>query len=87
MSLQFDHIAIGVSDVRAARELFEQILELPLLDAYSGDDWDGAPWLMMIFGLGQARGCGAISLTSSRARMAPHIRARKRSSRWRTRGF
>jgi catechol-2,3-dioxygenase len=25
---------------------------LPLLAAHTGDDWDGAPWLMMIFGLG-----------------------------------
>jgi catechol 2,3-dioxygenase-like lactoylglutathione lyase family enzyme len=50
-ALRFDHIAIPVGDAASARELFGDILGLPLVAAYSGDDWDGAPWLMMIYGL------------------------------------
>jgi hypothetical protein len=28
------------------------VLQLPLVDALSGDDWGGKPWLMMFFGTG-----------------------------------
>ena len=52
-SLRFDHVAVPVHDAKAAHDLFAGILALPLLAAYSGDDWDGAPWLMMIFGLAE----------------------------------
>jgi catechol 2,3-dioxygenase-like lactoylglutathione lyase family enzyme len=50
-SLKFDHLAVPVSDAKGAYELFAKTLELPLVAAYTGDNWDGAPWLMMIFGL------------------------------------
>jgi catechol 2,3-dioxygenase-like lactoylglutathione lyase family enzyme len=53
ISLRFDHVAVPVSDARAAYDLFAHVLELPLIAAHSGDDWDGAPWLMMIFGLAE----------------------------------
>ena len=33
--------------------MFAGTLGLPLLAAYTGEDWDGAPWLMMIFGLAE----------------------------------
>jgi catechol 2,3-dioxygenase-like lactoylglutathione lyase family enzyme len=58
-TLRFDHAAVPVSDARSAYELFANVLELPLLAAYEGDDWDGAPWLMMIFSLS---GGGQIAL-------------------------
>jgi catechol 2,3-dioxygenase-like lactoylglutathione lyase family enzyme len=51
MTLRFDHMAIPVVDAASARELFSDILGLPLLGAHCGDDWDGAPWLMMFYGL------------------------------------
>ena len=50
-TLRFDHIAVPVADPASARELFGEILGLPLVAAHSGDDWSGAPWLMMIYGL------------------------------------
>ena len=50
-SFRFDHVAVPVSDAKAAYALFAEVLGLPLIAAHSGDDWDGAPWLMMIFGL------------------------------------
>jgi catechol 2,3-dioxygenase-like lactoylglutathione lyase family enzyme len=49
--LRFDHLAVPVHDAQSAYDLFANTLALPLLTAYTGDDWDGAPWLMMIFGL------------------------------------
>jgi catechol 2,3-dioxygenase-like lactoylglutathione lyase family enzyme len=52
-SLRFDHVAVPVHDAKAALDLFGGTLGLPLLAAYDGDDWDGAPWLMMIFGLAE----------------------------------
>jgi catechol 2,3-dioxygenase-like lactoylglutathione lyase family enzyme len=52
-SLRFDHVAVPVHDAKNAYQLFAETLGLPLLAAYSGDDWDGAPWLMMIFGLAE----------------------------------
>lgn len=52
-SLRFDHVAVPVHDAKGAYELFAETLALPLLAAYTGDDWDGAPWLMMIFGLAE----------------------------------
>jgi catechol 2,3-dioxygenase-like lactoylglutathione lyase family enzyme len=52
-SLRFDHVAVPVHDAKSAYQLFGETLELPLVAAHSGDDWDGAPWLMMIFGLAE----------------------------------
>ena len=52
-SLRFDHVAVPVHDAKSAYQLFAETLGLPLLAAHSGDDWDGAPWLMMIFGLAE----------------------------------
>ena len=52
-SLRFDHVAVPVHDAKSAYQLFADTLGLPLLAAHTGDDWDGAPWLMMIFGLAE----------------------------------
>ena len=49
--LRFDHFALRVADAAHARDLFGNVLGLPLLAAHSGDNWDGAPWLMMIYEL------------------------------------
>jgi catechol 2,3-dioxygenase-like lactoylglutathione lyase family enzyme len=67
--LRLDHVAIPVFDVAGARELFGDVLGLPLLAACDGDDWDGAPWLMMIHGLGDGR------------QVAPRARAGTRPAR------
>ena len=62
-SLRFDHLAVPVSDAQSAYELFNDVLGLPLVAAYTGDDWDGAPWLMMIFGIAED---GQIALCARR---------------------
>ena len=77
-SLRFDHVAVPVHDAKAACELFADTLGLPLVAAYTGDDWDGAPWLMMIFGLaedGQVALCARHGAKKSRqpASDLPHF--------------
>ena len=34
---------------------YSEVLQLPLVDALSGDDWGGKPWLMMFFGTGSGQ--------------------------------
>jgi catechol 2,3-dioxygenase-like lactoylglutathione lyase family enzyme len=43
------------------------VLGLPLVEAFSGDDWDGYPWLMMIFGLGGRQELVCVALTGAPA--------------------
>jgi catechol 2,3-dioxygenase-like lactoylglutathione lyase family enzyme len=51
-ALRFDHLALPVYDAAATYRFYTEVLGLPLLDAMSGDDWGGRPWLMMFFGAG-----------------------------------
>lgn len=50
-SLTLDHVAIPVRDAARSRQFYEDVLGLPLVDAMSGDDWEGVPWLLMFFAL------------------------------------
>ena len=50
--LRFDHLAIPVYDAAATHRFYTEVLQLPLVEALSGDDWGGKPWLMMFFGTG-----------------------------------
>ena len=69
-SLRFDHVAVPVGDPQEAYFLFADVLGLPLVAALSGDDWDGAPWLMMIFGLADD---GQVALCARKgAKLPPH---------------
>jgi catechol 2,3-dioxygenase-like lactoylglutathione lyase family enzyme len=47
-----DHVVFPVRDAEATVKFYGDLLGFPLVEAFSGDDWDGYPWLMMIFGLG-----------------------------------
>jgi catechol 2,3-dioxygenase-like lactoylglutathione lyase family enzyme len=76
--LRFDHVAVPVHDAKSAYQLFADTLALPLIAAYTGDDWDGAPWLMMIFGLaedGQVALCARQGAKKSRQQASdlPHF--------------
>ena len=71
MILQLDHIALPAFDATATLRFYTEILGLPLVDALSGDDWEGRPWLMMIFGLG---GGGTIVLCALRGAQRPESR-------------
>ncbi len=50
--LRFDHIALPVFDAAKTLQFYGEVLQLPLVDAMSGDDWGGKPWLMMFFATG-----------------------------------
>jgi catechol 2,3-dioxygenase-like lactoylglutathione lyase family enzyme len=49
--LRFDHFALPVYDAARTLDFYTEVLQLPLVDALSGDDWGGKPWLMMFFGI------------------------------------
>ena len=53
--LRFDHLALPVYDVGRTYHFYSEVLQLPLVDALSGDDWGGKPWLMMFFGTGSGQ--------------------------------
>lgn len=50
-TLKLDHVVFPIRDPERTLAFYRDVLELPLLQALTGDDWDGYPWLMMIFGL------------------------------------
>lgn len=68
MSLHLDHIALPAFDGTGTLRFYTEVLGLPLVDALSGDDWEGRPWLMMIFGLA---GGGTIVLSALRGAQRP----------------
>jgi len=53
--LRFDHLALPVYDAARTYRFYSEVLQLPLVDALSGDDWGGKPWLMMFFGTGSGQ--------------------------------
>ena len=53
--LRFDHLALPVYDAAKTLHFYNEVLQLPLVDALSGDDWGGKPWLMMFFGTGSGQ--------------------------------
>jgi catechol 2,3-dioxygenase-like lactoylglutathione lyase family enzyme len=53
--LRFDHFALPVYDAARTLHFYSEVLQLPLVDALSGDDWGGKPWLMMFFGTGDGQ--------------------------------
>src|SRR5262245_50655195 len=68
MALGLDHIALPAFDAAATVRFYTEVLGLPLVDALSGDDWGGRPWLMMVFGLESG---GTIVLCALRGAQRP----------------
>jgi catechol 2,3-dioxygenase-like lactoylglutathione lyase family enzyme len=66
--LSLDHVALPAFDAAATVHFYTEILGLPLVEALSGDDWGGRPWLMMVFGL---QGGGTIVLCTLRGAQRP----------------
>ena len=48
-ALDIDHVALPVRDARETHRFYAKVLGLSLAETFSGDDWDGYPWLMMIY--------------------------------------
>lgn len=65
--LTLDHVVMPVRDAQATLKFYTEVMELPLVNAFSGDDWDGFPWLMMIFGLGAKHELVAVALKGAPA--------------------
>lgn len=53
--LQTDHYVFPAYDVPGTLEFYTGVLGFPLSSAFSGDDWGGKPWLMMLFDVGDGR--------------------------------
>lgn len=53
--LSLDHVALPMFDAAGSLRFYRDVLGFPLQEALSGDDWEGRPWLMMIFTLPDRR--------------------------------
>ena len=62
-----DHVVLPVRDAEATLRFYSEVMQLPLVDVHSGDDWDGYPWLMMVFGLGGRQELVAVALRGAPA--------------------
>lgn len=77
--LQLDHVALQVFDAQAAYRFYRDVLQLQLVDALSGEGWDGHDWLMMLFALRDGRQLalcalrGAPKPAAPRATDLPHL--------------
>ncbi len=61
-----DHVVFPAFDVPATLHFYTQVLKFPLVNALSGDDWGGKPWLMMLFDVGDGRQVVLVALGGSK---------------------
>lgn len=71
MSLSFDHLALPIRDVEGTLAFYNGVLGLPLVEAMSGDDWGGRPWLMMIFEFDDGRHIALVARRGDRRPLGP----------------
>jgi catechol 2,3-dioxygenase-like lactoylglutathione lyase family enzyme len=69
-ALRLDHLALPVYDAAATHRFYSEVLRLPLVEAVSGDDWGGRPWLMMFFATGDTQRIALCALRGA-SRPAP----------------
>ncbi|MDB5442653.1 MAG: Glyoxalase/bleomycin resistance protein/dioxygenase [Phenylobacterium sp.] len=65
-ALKLDHVVFPIRDPERTLAFYRDVLELPLIEALTGDDWDGYPWLMMIFGLAGGQELVTVALKGAR---------------------
>ena len=65
-ALKSDHLAVPIFDAAATLKFYADVLQLPLVETHSGDDWGGKEWLMMIFGLGDNRQIALIAFVGAK---------------------
>ena len=65
--LKLDHVVFPVRDAGKTLAFYRDVLRLPLVATHTGDDWDGYPWLMMIFGLGGGQELVCVALQGAPA--------------------
>jgi catechol 2,3-dioxygenase-like lactoylglutathione lyase family enzyme len=64
--LKVDHVVFPVWDAKASLAFYRSVMGFPLINAFSGPDWGGYPWLMMIFAPGDGREIVLVSLKGAR---------------------
>jgi catechol 2,3-dioxygenase-like lactoylglutathione lyase family enzyme len=64
--LKLDHVVFPVWDADASLAFYRDVMGFALVDALSGDDWGGYPWLMMIFAPGDGREIVLVSLRGAK---------------------
>jgi len=64
--LRTDHIVFPVWNAKASLAFYRDVLGLKLVNAMSGPDWGGHPWLMMIFAAGDGREIVLVSLRGAK---------------------
>ncbi|MBV9044935.1 MAG: VOC family protein [Alphaproteobacteria bacterium] len=53
--LRVDHVVFPVWDAKGSLRFYRDVMGFALLDTFTGDNWGGYPWLMMIFAPGDGR--------------------------------
>src|SRR5262245_54885697 len=53
--LRLDHVVVPVRDAAASLAFYREVMGFALIATYSGDDWDGYPWLMLVLSPGDGR--------------------------------
>jgi catechol 2,3-dioxygenase-like lactoylglutathione lyase family enzyme len=71
MSLGLDHLALPIRDAAGTLAFYNGLLGLPLVEALSGDDWGGKPWLMMIFEFDDGRHIALVARRGDRRALGP----------------
>lgn len=64
--LKLDHVVMRTWDAEASLAFYRDVLGFPLINAFSGDDWGGYPWLMMIFAPGDGREIVLVALKGAK---------------------
>ena len=64
--LRVDHVVFPVWDAKASLAFYRDVMGFALVEAFSGDDWGGYPWLMMIFAPGDGREIVLVALKGAR---------------------
>ncbi len=65
--LKLDHVVFPVRDAERTLAFYRDVMGLPLAAVHTGDDWDGHPWLMMVFGLGGGQELVCVALRGAPA--------------------
>ena len=64
--LRVDHVVFPVWDVKASLVFYREFMGFALIETYSGGDWGGYPWAMMIFSPGDGREIVLVALKGAK---------------------
>ena len=77
--LRMDHVVVPIWDPAASLAFYREVMGFALINTYSGDDWGGFPWLMMMFSPGDGR---ALVLVHFQRLARPPTRSRATHGIW-----